>query len=176
MALTRNYLKSLNLEAEVIEGIINNHLETVNAIKSEKEELENKFKGVDLVDLQGKAKLYEETNKKLTDLTGEYTAYKAEVEQKAVRQAKESKLNELLKANKANEAVIPLLMNAVKLDDLELDKEGNFKNSPIENLKAQYGQFFGEAQVTTSGANTITPPSGGNSEPVDPFLQGLMGK
>lgn len=175
MALTRNFLKSLNIEAEVIDSIINAHTETVNAIKEDKESLEKKFKGVDLEDLQAKAGKYEEISRQLTTTKEEYANYKAEVVKSAERQSKVAKVTELLKANKANDMAIPLMLKAINIDELKLNKEGNIENSPIDSLKAEYGAFFTEPTTQTQGVNTPTPPAGPNTQPEDMFLKGLNG-
>ncbi|MDY5731221.1 MAG: hypothetical protein SPL05_06800 [Eubacteriales bacterium] len=174
MALTRQFLKSLNLEAETIESVINEHVQVTEALKNEKKELETKYKGFD--ELQSKVTTLETENKTLKETEQQYVAYKADIEHKAELQRKETKLAQLLKASNANEMVIPLLLKAVNLDDLKLTDKGEFENSPIDSLKAEYSKLFEQPTQTTQGVVTSTPPATPTPSQEDQFLAGFAGK
>lgn len=65
----------------------------------------------------------------------------------------------LLKANKANEKAVPLLVKGVDLSAISLDKDGNIVdgNKIVDSLKSNYSSFFQTTQ--TSGAKPATPPA-----------------
>ena len=112
MALTRKFLQGLGLESEVIDSVINEHTATITAIKTERDELNEKLKGIE--ELNNQINTLKTENESLKTVKSEFDTYKSDIENKEIRQKKESKLKQLLADNKANEQAIPLLMTFKK--------------------------------------------------------------
>ena len=96
MALTRKFLASKGIEADVIDEIITAHTQTISGLKDSLDEAKK---------YEAKAKQYDEAKKELDELKAEvaknsdkdfdklkkeFDDYKADVEAKATRSAKET--------------------------------------------------------------------------------------
>lgn len=165
MALTRKMLAAMDIPAEKIDEIISAHSETVNAIKTERDELKaaaDKLPAVEK-DLE-KANAELETfrsgdwEKKYTDLKSEYEGFKTDTAKKAETVAKENAYKQLLLDAGISEKRVASVMKVSSLDEVKLDKDGKIEGADklTENVKSEWADFI----VTTGqqGAQTATPP------------------
>lgn len=173
MALTRKMLEDLGLEVEAVQKVIDAHLETVNALKAEKEDLDKKLKSVDEAGYKLKIENLNKQVSELNETKSEFEKYKQEVQTEKARAVKVNKLSDLLRAEKVSEALIPLLVKSTDVDSLELTEDGVFKNNPIDGLKNEYSALFEAPKVTTEGTQTITPPTPDTKDEDDLFLKGF---
>lgn len=167
MALSRKFLASKGIEADVIEEIITAHTETISGLKDKLDEA-NGYKE--------KAEKYDSAKKELDDLKAEvaknsdkdydklkkeFDDYKAEVSAKETKTAKETAYRKLCKDAKLSEEGITKAVKYAEWDKIELDEKGEVKN-PKDHLKA-IGDEWGKFIETTGqqGASTSTPPAGG---------------
>ena len=166
MSLTRRFLASKGIEADVIEEIITAHTDTVNALKDKLDEAD-KYKA--------KADKYEETKKELDDLRAdvaknsdkdydalkkEFDDYKADVANKETRTAKEAAYKEVLKDAGIPEKHFAKILKYSDVDGVELDEKGKIKDSKelLKSIKDEWGDHV-ETQGK-QGTNTPNPPSG----------------
>lgn len=166
MALTRKYLKSLNLTDDQIEGIIEEHTATVDGLKEQinryKPDAE-KLPGVEkeLADLKaagdgGFKEKYEAEKRAHAD-------YKADVEKRELNGKKTAALDAVLKkAGIARESFRKQIIKSYNLDGLEWENDAIKDAGTLENsIKTEYADFV--SVETDKGLPSITPPTGGGS-------------
>lgn len=146
MSLTRQLLKDLQLSDESIEQIIAAHIETVNALKAERDAAANELEALRAASGQSAA-----------EVQAAFDAYRAKVEadQDTAKALKLIRLA-MLQAG-CNEKAIDLLIQAVDPAELKLEN-GSLKNGAaiIAELRSKYAAFF--AQPVRMAAPTIQPP------------------
>ena len=171
MALTRKFLTALGIEAEKVEEIITAHVETLEAIKSENAELKKKSEDFDniqkqLNDAEGKIEQYKtgDFEAKYNKLKGEYETFKADIENKAIKTAKETAYKELLKAVGISDKRFDAILKVTDLNSVSVE-DGQIKNAEKlkENIKAEWSDFI--VSENEQGAKVPAPPSnnGGNT-------------
>lgn len=167
MALTRKMLKAMGIEEEKIEQIIDEHAETVNALKQQRDQYKvdaEKLPGVqkeldeykEAAEKDGespyKAK-YEAAQKELDD-------YKAEVTAKETKAQKTEAYRKLLKEAKVSEKRLDSILKLSPVDDIELDDKGEIKDAA--ELKKKIEEEWSDFIITeeTLGAGSKNPPGG----------------
>lgn len=171
--LTRKFLASKGLEAEVIEEIIQAHGDTVNGLREEMDKLKDKYK--DYEALKEKANKLDATRKELNDLQAEvakngdydklkaeFEAYKKDIENKAIRAKKEEAYKGILKDAGIPEKHFAKILKYSDVDGVELDDEGNIKTASdiMASIKEEWGDHIEKKQ--TKGAPTPKPPKQGS--------------
>lgn len=162
MALTRKFLASKGIEADVIDEIIEAHTETVNGLKDRIDEAEKYKAQADKVpDLEKKVKDLEKTVKTGGDydaLKKEFDEYKAEIKRKDERAAKENAYREILKDAGIPEKHFAKILKYSDVDGVELGEDG--KITTAKDILAAVKEEWGDHIETTDkkGANTSTPP------------------
>lgn len=169
MAVTRKYLKSIGLNEDQIEGVIEEHTASLDGLKNEVEkykadalkladvqkELDELKKG-DGEDWKGK---FEAEKAAHVKTRSDYAAKETAAQKKALYRAllKEAGVQE-----KRIESVLKLTdFNAVELEDGKLkDSEGLTKS-----IKEEWADFI--AQPSTEGADVDNPPDGKGGEKPD---------
>lgn len=120
MALTRSYLKGLQLTEEQVNAIIEAHVETVDALKAQAADIQAKL------DAAPSAESISEIQAKFDSLNGEYSAYRADTEARDTRRKKEAAYINALKdagvSDKRFDAIIRCDSDAI--DAIELDDNG----------------------------------------------------
>lgn len=159
MALTRSFLKGLDIPEEKIDSIIEGHKETVDALKEQRDEYKEKAEKyeatkTELDDLKAKG----DFEKKFNEEHAAFEKYKSEREASDTKSAKESAYKKLLADAKVGDKYIPAILKATDLSTIEIDKDGKIKDSDklTEGIKAEWPEF-----ITTThqqGASTQTPP------------------
>lgn len=163
MALTRPMLKGMNLTEEQVTAIIDAHMESVDALKKQRDtykEAAEKLPGVqkELNDLKSgkdwKAE-FDKEHKAFED-------YKAEVAGKEVLGAKQAAFRKLLTAENIPEKFHDRIVKMTDFDGMELDGD-KFKDESAQRdgIKSEWGEYV--ATTTTKGDNPETPPAGGNT-------------
>ena len=173
MALTRKMLQAMDIPAEKIDEIISAHTETVSAIKEERDSykadtakvaglekqitsLENQIAEKDKEIETFKSGDWEN---KYKTVNGEYTKYKADVEAKAVKTAKENAYKQLLLDAGISDKRIASVLKVSDVDGVELDKDGKIKDAAerTENIKKEWADFI--VTKREEGAKPATPPA-----------------
>lgn len=166
MALTRKLLKSLGLEDEKIESIIEAHGETVEGLKQKLEKAE-----ADAAKVAELTTQLNNANEKLAKsgdaakVQADFDAYKAEVAKEKANAGKRAALESALKdAGYARESVRALILKTIDLDTVEVDEKGAIKDVEAfkKSVQADYGDFVSTTQTT--GTPPATPPTGGKTK------------
>lgn len=167
MALTRKYLKSIGLTEDQIEGIVEEHIATVNDLK----ETANKYKAdadklptvqKELDDLKaagdgGYKEKYEAEVKA-------YKEYKQQVEsEKETARVDADVLAMCKEAGITREKALHLIVKDFDRSKIERDKDGKITNRDklLSMVKTDYADFVGT--IGTEGTPPATPPTGGNT-------------
>ena len=173
MALTRKLLKSIGLDDEKIDMIIEAHGETVEALKKERDDAAAEAGKVEEVTRQ-----LNEANEKLAKsgdadkVRAEFDAYKATVEKEKTNAAKRAAFKALFKdSGVTRDSFCDVLLKEFDLDAAEMDGD-KLKNadSYAEKIKSDYADFISE--TSTQGTPPAQPPKG-NGGNKDPFEQGF---
>ena len=167
MALGRNYLKSMGLTDEQVSAIIENHAETVEGLKKERDGFKADAAKVDEL-----TKQLNEANDKLAKagdsakIQKEFDDYKAGVEAEKTNAKKNAALRELLRDSVGikREKALDLILAAEKLDGYELDENGKFRDAETitSAMKEKHAEWIGE--VKNEGVPHSNPPSGGGKQ------------
>ena len=166
MALTRKMLQAMDIPAEKIDEIISAHSETVNAIKTERDELK-----ADAEKLVGVEKALEKATQELekfkaddweakyNTLKGEYDSYKTDTETRATKAAKEMAYKQILLDAGIPEKRTASILKVTNMDGVELDKDGKLKDAEklAETVKSEWADFV--QQIQEKGADVPKPPA-----------------
>ena len=162
-------LKAMGIEDEKIDQIIEEHAETVNALKQQRDQYKvdaEKLPGVqkELDDLKEAAEKDGENpyKAKYEDLQQQFDDYKADVTAKETKAKKTAAYRKLLKDAKVSEKRLDSILKLSPVDDIELDDNGEIKDA--ENIKKSIEKEWSDFIVTeeTHGAGVQNPPAGGN--------------
>lgn len=168
MALSRKMLAAMDIPAEKIDEIISAHTETVSAIKEERDALKADAAKVpdlekQIADMNKELETFKsgDWENKYNTVNGEYTKYKADVEAKAVKSAKEAAYKQLLLDAGISDKRIASVLKVSDIDGVELDKDGKIKDADkiTENVKSEWADFI--VTKREEGAKPATPPANG---------------
>lgn len=160
-------LKAMGIEEEKIEQIIEEHAETVNALKQQRDQYKvdaEKLPGVqkELDDLKEAAEKDGENpyKAKYEDLQQQFDDYKADVTAKETKAKKTAAYRKLLKDAKVSEKRLDSILKLSPVDDVELDDNGEIKDAA--DVKKKIEEEWSDFIVTeeTHGADSNNPPGG----------------
>lgn len=163
MALTRKFLSALGIEAEKLEEIISAHVETVDALKEERDKYKadaEKLPGVqqELDDLkQAGGNNGDAWKTKHDALKAEFDQYKADVEKEKTTTKKKDAYKALLKDSNVLDNSIDAILKVTNFDDINLDDSGNLKDSDKlkESIAKEWAGFISKSEQR--GADTPKP-------------------
>lgn len=169
MALTRKMLKAMGIEDEKIDQIIEAHGETVDALKSERDQYKDaaeKLPGVQAELEALKAKPGDGFKEKYAKEHEAFEAYKSEVEAEKAANEKKSLYRGILTQAGIDPKRIDAVLRVADLAKLEV-KDGAIVDSDkvMESVKSEWSDFI---QTTAKKpANVQNPPKnvGGEKEP-----------
>jgi hypothetical protein len=156
----------MGIDEEKIDEIITAHTDTVNALKEQRDSYKENAEKLpkvekELNDLKEAHKDDGENpyKKKYEDEHKAFEAYKKEVTAKETKATKKAAYKALLKEAGVNEKRIDSILKVTDVEKLELDDDGNIKDSETlkNNIKTEWADFI--VQTSTQGANTATPPA-----------------
>lgn len=163
MALTRNMLKTMGLNEEQINAIIEGHTETVSALTKERDDFKAKVETLDSVTKERDT--YKEKAEKAGDsakVQKEFDDYKAGVEKDKLNAKKRKALDAAFKtAGVQRDTFRSSMLKAWDLDGVELDEKGAIKDVDGLNaaIKKDYADFIATSEDKPLPKND--PPSGG---------------
>ena len=160
MALTRSFLKGLDIPEEKIDSIIEGHKETVDALKEQREEYKKAAEKYEATKAELDAiKAKGDFEQKYNDEHAAFEKYKSEREASDTKSAKESAYKELLMAAGISEKRIPAILKVTDLSAIELNKDGKIKEADklTEGIKTEWADFV--TSTHQQGASTKTPPA-----------------
>ena len=170
MALTRKFLKALDLEDNQIEGIIGEHLETVNGLKGERDDLQEQLEAAKKAP-KPKAKPKGDDPDEPGDdpfeaqLAAEKKAfadYKAQVEAEKAEQQKRGLYRDLLERAGIDSKRIGSVLKVSDLTKVTV-KDGAIENADdlVKGIQKDWADFI--PKITTEGATVAKPPSTGTN-------------
>lgn len=167
MALTRNFLKSMGLTDEQVSAIIENHSDTVEGLKKERDAYKAEAEKVEELTTQ-----LNEANDKLAKagdsakIQKEFDDYKAGIEAEKTNAKKRGAMDALLrdKVGIERDSARRLILDAMSLDAYELGENDQFKDPDTitADMKEKHAEWIGKAE--TKGVPPATPPSGGGTK------------
>jgi multidrug efflux pump subunit AcrA (membrane-fusion protein) len=188
MALTRKFLAALGIESEKIDQIVEANAESLADIqdklakanaelkeaKSKADTLPTVQKELDDLKAQVEADNKAREGKDYDALKKEYDDYKAEVQEKAVKSAKEKALRDLLSDMKVSDKGTSMIMKYMGVSGIELDEEGKLKDAASikKAVKEDWSDYI--PTVETKGADTKTPPTDGKGGGVAKTREEIM--
>lgn len=157
MSLTRKMLSAMGIEADKIDQIIEAHAETVNGLKTEIEaqkEKADKLPGIQK-ELEDLKKSYD--GKDYEKLKQEYEDYKAEVQERETKAAKEKAYRDALKDANLTDKGIEKAIKYADWSNIELE-DGKLKNAKdhIKAVREEWAEYI--TKTHQDGAHTPTPP------------------
>lgn len=171
MALTRKMLKAMGIEDEKIDQIIEEHAESVDALKAQRDELKDAADKADgykkeLDALKAKGEGAGEYEEKYKAAVKNLEDYKAKVEGEKAAAEKRSLYRKLLKSAGVDPKRIETVLKVSDLENVTV-KDGAIEGADklTEGIKADWADFI--AVKTTQGATVPNPPksTGGAAAP-----------
>ena len=171
MALTRKMLKAMGIEDEKIDQIIEEHAESVNALKAQRDELKEAAGKADgykkeLDALKAKGEGAGEYEEKYKAKCKELDDFKAKVEGEKAAAVKRGLYRELLKSAGVDPKRIETVLKVSDLENVTV-KDGAIEGADdlTESIKSDWADFI--AVKTTQGATVPNPPksTGGAAAP-----------
>lgn len=176
MALSKKMLLAMDISDEKADQIIEAHRESINGLttvrdqyKEDAEKLPEVQKALDdarkeLEKLSANASKIDELQKKYSDLKAEYDSFKADTESKATHAVKVNAYRKLLKEAGVSENRLDTVLKVSDVDSVELDKDGNIKNSDklTESVKKEWADFI--PTTREKGAEVSNPPANNGGE------------
>lgn len=173
MALTRKLLRSMGIEDDKIDQIIEAHTETVNALKDERDEFKDAAEKLPKVQAELdelKAKPDDGFKEKYEKEHADFEAYKAETVKDASEREKKSLYRKLLQDAGVDPKRLDAVMRVADLSEVDVEDGAIVDADKVtEAVKSEWSDFI---QTTGSKpAGVDTPPAGGNggseNEPKD---------
>mgnify|MGYP001540330629 FL=1 len=162
MALTRKMLKAMGIEDEKIDQIIEEHAESVDALKAQRDELKEAAgkadgykKELDALKAKGEGEYEEKYKAAVKNLED----YKAKVEGEKAAAEKRSLYRELLKSAGVDPKRIETVLKVSDLENVTV-KDGAIEGADklTEGIKADWADFI--ATTTVKGADVAHAPKG----------------
>ena len=173
MALTRKLLRSMGIEDDKIDQIIEAHTETVNALKDERDEFKDAAEKLPKVQAELdelKAKPDDGFKEKYEKEHADFETYKAETAKADSEREKKSLYRKLLQDAGVDPKRLDAVMRVADLSEVSVEDGAIVDADKVtEAVKSEWSDFI---QTTGSKAAGVdTPPAGGNggseNEPKD---------
>jgi hypothetical protein len=167
MAVTRKFLTALGIEEDKVDEIITRHVEVVDALKEERDKYKEDAEALvgvrkELDELKANSDEKKENSYKVKyeAIKEEFEAYKKEIEDKDVKDKKESAYRQLLKDCGIPEKRIDAILRVSDIESIEFDDDGKIKDKEklTESIKEEWSDFI--PTTKTEGAKVANPPSG----------------
>lgn len=160
MALTRAFLKGMNLTDEQVSAIIEAHTESIDGIKTDRDKYKAEAKEV--ADLKEKLKGFEgadDWQKKFTDEHKAFEDYKKDVANKEKLATIQTAYKTLLKDSGVDEKRIDSIIKVTDFSGLKLGEDGKFEKLEelTKKIKEDWSGFIVEKR--TEGADVKNPPA-----------------
>ena len=159
MSLTRKLLKELELNENAIERIIAAHVDTVDALRQERDSALTRAAQIEatIEERDALRTLAETHQQEAASAREELSAYRTQVEADQHHHARRTALADALTAQGANPQALPLLLDAITLS--EEDWTGDALTDAAVTLqpwRAKYGALF--AAKTSLPVTKVLPP------------------
>ena len=160
MALTRKMLKAMGIEDEKIDQIIEEHTESTDALKQQRDEWKAKAGAKPATDPKPKDPEPGDGYKAKYDAEKKaFEDYKAGIEAEKAEAEKRAKYRELIEKAGVDAKRIDAVLKISDLSGVTV-KDGVIENADklVEGIKADFKEFI--PVITTKGADVAKPPAG----------------
>lgn len=166
MALTRKFLRTMGIEDDKVDQIIEAHTETVDGLRdalekaqAEAEKLPELQKQLETAQADLDAVKKDSYKVKYEAIKEDFDAYKAEQANKETHAAKETAFRALLKEAGVSERRIDAVLRVSDVDGVELDDKGKITDAKdrMKAIKAEWSDFIETREIR--GAETPDPPA-----------------
>ena len=178
MALTRGMLKGMGLTEEQIGAIIDEHVATIDGLKTERDKFKTEIDG-----LAGVQQELEEAKKRLASSDPaeweskynkehtDFEAYKAQIAEDQREAECKSLYRNLLLENGVGTKHIDSILRVTDFKSIKKGKDGKLENTDklTENIKTEWAGFI--ASTSAQGAGVENPPTTGNAMTKEAFNQ-----
>ena len=157
----------MGIEEEKLEQIIDEHVGSIDALKSQRDEYKEKADKYDAVKKQYDD-LKKEVEEKGDDSYKEkyekehkdFEDYKASIDAEKLNTKKVAAYKALLKKAGIKEKIIDLIVKGTSMDDIELDDKDEIKEADtrMDNVKKEYADYI--VKTKDEGEDPETPPGG----------------
>lgn len=180
MALTRKFLKAMGVEDEKAEEIISAHVETVNGLKGERDDLQEQLEAAKQADpkpKQADPKPGEQgENPYKEQLEAEKKAfedYKAQVEAEKAEEQKRGLYRKLLAEAGVDQKRIDSVLKVSDLSKVTV-KDGAIEGAEdlVNGIKSDWADFIPVTE--TKGASVAKPPAGGGGKAAPKTLRDAL--
>ena len=160
MALTRAFLKGMNLTEEQVSAIVEANSESLAGVIEERDKYKAEAKKV--AELEKKLKGFETSDdwqKKFTDEHKAFEDYKKDVANKEKLASVQKAYKALLKESGVDEKRIDSIIKVTDFKDMKLDEDGKIEKSEelTKKIKEDWAGFIVEKR--TEGADVSNPPA-----------------
>ena len=170
MSLTRKLLREMELNEQAVERIIAAHVETVDALRQERDAALQRASAVEATQ-QERDELRSLAESRLQEASAaqaELTAYRAQVDAERRHSARRTALTDALTAQGANPQALPLLLDAINLpEDAWSGDSLTDAAASLQPYRAKYSALF--AARSPIPVTRVSPPiaGGGTLTPAD---------
>lgn len=163
MALSRAFLKGMGLSEEQVSAIIENHTETINGLKQERDKYKEDAEKLPEVQkqlnaLQKEKEASDDWKSKYEKEHTDFEGYKSNITKEKETETKKALYRDLLKASNIDEKRYDAILKVTNFDELTLTKDGklNGEDKITEAIKKDYEGFV--VTTSTKGGSVETPP------------------
>lgn len=173
MALTRSFLKGMDLSDEQVASIIEAHTETVEALKEQRDKYKDDSKKLGKVQKELDDLKKDDWKQKYEDEHSAFEQYKNDQTKEATKKAKETAFKKALADAGMNEKGQGYVLKTTDFNSIELNEDGTIKNSDdlIKGITDEWSDFI--TKKSKKGLKTDNPPgkSGGETMTRDEIMK-----
>ena len=159
MSLTRKLLKELELDDPAIERIIAAHVDTVDALRQERDDALSRAQQIEvsLAERDELRTLVQTREQEAASAREELNTYRAQVEAEKHTAARRAALSDALTAQGANPQALPLLLDAIALPEEAWSGDTlSDASAALQPWHAKYGALF--AVKSPIPVTKVAPP------------------
>ncbi|MDO4170786.1 MAG: hypothetical protein Q4D45_12955 [Lachnospiraceae bacterium] len=164
MALTRSFLKGMDLTDEQIASIIEAHTETVDALKEQRDKYKDDSKKLGKVQKELDDLKKDDWKQKYEDEHSAFEKYKTDQTKETTKKAKETAFKKALADAGMNEKGQGYVLKTTDFDSIELNEDGTIKNSDdlIKGITDEWSDFV--TKKSKRGLRIDNPPGKNGGE------------
>ena len=173
MALTRKFLKAMGIEDEKAEEIISAHVETVNGLKGERDDLQEQLEAAKQADPKPNEQGENPYEEQLEAEKKAFAEYKAHVEEEKAEEQKRGLYRELLAEAGVDQKRIDSVLKVSDLSKVTV-KDGAIEGAEdlVNGIKSDWADFIPVTE--TKGASVAKPPAGGGGKAAPKTLRDAL--
>lgn len=164
MAVTRSFLRGMGLTDEQVSAIIEEHANTVTALKTERDQFKADAEKLPEVQAQLEAaKSGEDWKQKFDTLQKTFDEYKQTVKDQETESRIKTAYRGLLQSASVDDRRIDAILKVTDLKALQIDADGKLVDEKklLDGIKSEWSAFI--TSTSTRGTSVETPPATTNA-------------